>query len=70
VRFLFEMRAKIQAAMANTLAIILKPIFGGWAVCLSDGRELALFRGPRARLRALRYVEARCALGGHALGHV
>jgi hypothetical protein len=69
VTFLFETRPKIQAVMTNTLAITLKPIFGGWAVCLSDGRELALFRGPGARLRALRYVEAGCALGGHAFGH-
>jgi hypothetical protein len=69
VRFLFEMRAKLQAAMTNTLAITLKPIFGGWAVCLSDGRRLALFRGPGARLRALRYVEAQWGLRGHALGH-
>ena len=30
----------------KTLAIILKPIFGGWAVCLTDGRELVRFRGP------------------------
>jgi hypothetical protein len=42
--------------MANALSIIIKPIFGGWAVCLSDGRELARFRGPGARFRALRYL--------------
>ena len=38
------------------LAIILKPIPGGWSVCLTDGRQLARFRGPRARARALRYL--------------
>jgi hypothetical protein len=42
--------------MATSLAIIFKPILGGWAVCLTDGRELARFRGPRARSRALRYL--------------
>lgn len=30
----------------------------GWAVCLTDGRELARFRGPGARVRALRYVRS------------
>ncbi|MDQ6822605.1 MAG: hypothetical protein M3076_20105 [Actinomycetota bacterium] len=49
--------------MTNTLAIILTPIVGGWAVCLTDGRELARFRGPGARFRALRYLRAQLALG-------
>jgi hypothetical protein len=44
--------------MKSTLAIILKPIRWGWAVCLTDGRELARFRGPSARWRALHYVRA------------
>jgi hypothetical protein len=44
--------------MKSTLAIIFRPIFWGWAVCLTDGRELARFRGPGARTRALRYVRA------------
>lgn len=43
----------------NTLAIVLKPIICGWAVCLTDGQELARFRGPGARWRALDYVRAR-----------
>jgi hypothetical protein len=47
--------------MTNTLAIILKPIRGGWAVCLTDGRELARFRGLGSRLRALRYLRAQLA---------
>ncbi len=43
--------------MSGISYIFLKRIVSGWAVCLSDGRELARFRGPCARLRALRYVE-------------
>jgi hypothetical protein len=42
--------------MTHALAIMLKPILGGWAVCLTDGRELARFRGPGAHGRALRFV--------------
>ena len=40
----------------NALAVILKPIDHGWAVTLSDGRELARFTGLAARRRALRYL--------------
>jgi hypothetical protein len=40
----------------NTLAIVLSPVLGGWAVRMTDGRELARFRGPGARFRALRYL--------------
>jgi hypothetical protein len=47
--------------MAKTLAIILKPILWGWAVCLTDGRELARFRGPAAHFRALRFLRAQLA---------
>jgi hypothetical protein len=43
-------------AMSNSVALTFKRIFGGWAVCLPDGRELARFRGPGAGARALRYV--------------
>jgi hypothetical protein len=46
--------------MAGTVAIILKPILGGWAVCLTDGQELSHFRGLWARSRALAYVRALC----------
>jgi hypothetical protein len=42
----------------NALAITLKPVPGGWAVCLTDGRELARFRGLGARSRALRYLRS------------
>jgi hypothetical protein len=44
--------------MSHALRITLRPIFGGWVVCLSDGRELARFRGPGARSRADRYLKA------------
>ena len=42
----------------NVLAIVLKPLPFGWALCLTDGRELARFRGPWARSRALHYLSA------------
>ena len=44
--------------MSYALAITLKHVPGGWAVCLSNGRELARFRGFGARCRALRYLRA------------
>ncbi|MBV9001738.1 MAG: hypothetical protein JO304_21955 [Solirubrobacterales bacterium] len=44
--------------MSSALAIILKPILWGWAVCLTDGRELARFHGLGAHGRALRYVQS------------
>ncbi len=56
LRLLFGRRAIITLAMKSTLAIILKPIRWGWAVCLSDGRELARFRGPGAQWRALHHA--------------
>jgi hypothetical protein len=37
----------------HALAVILKPIPHGWAVALTDGRELARFTGVGARRRAL-----------------
>jgi uncharacterized membrane protein YbhN (UPF0104 family) len=42
----------------NTLAVMLEPVEHGWAVTLTDGRELARFIGPGARRRALRYLAA------------
>jgi hypothetical protein len=42
--------------MQSPLAITMEPIFGGWAVILTDGRELARFRGLGARQRALHYL--------------
>jgi hypothetical protein len=44
--------------MSSLPAIILRPLTAGWAVCLTNGRELARFRGPGARLRALRFVRS------------
>lgn len=41
----------------KTLLMMLRPIRHGWAVQLSDGRELARFLGPGARWRAMRYVQ-------------
>ena len=38
------------------IAVMLKRIEFGWAVTLTDGRELARFLGPGARRRALRYA--------------
>jgi hypothetical protein len=48
------------------LAVILKPIACGWSVCLTDGRELARFRGPLARRRAVRFLSSGLGLAGAA----
>ena len=40
----------------NTTTMSLVPVQSGWAVMLSDGRELARFTGPDARRDALRYA--------------
>jgi hypothetical protein len=50
------------------LAVTLKPIGRGWAVTLTDGRELIRFTGLGARRRALRFL-AGYGLG-NPLGHV
>ena len=42
----------------NALAVMLQPIDRGWAVTLTDGRELARFTGPGAKHRALRYLSS------------
>jgi hypothetical protein len=47
------------------VAVILKPVDHGWAVALTDGRELARFTGPGARWRATRYIA--CQGFTHAL---
>jgi hypothetical protein len=36
--------------------MMISPIRHGWAVQLTDGRELARFLGPGARWRAMRYL--------------
>jgi hypothetical protein len=51
----------------KALAITLKPILYGWSVCLTDGRELARFRGPGARERALRFLRGVFGPGAGAL---
>jgi hypothetical protein len=43
----------------KTVAVILKPVDHGWAVALTDGREVARFTGPGARWRATRYIAGR-----------
>ncbi len=40
----------------NALSLILKPTSRGWAVYLSDGREVAQYSGPGSKQRALDYV--------------
>jgi hypothetical protein len=40
----------------KALSLMVKPIRFGWAVRLSDGRDLARFYGPGARWRAARYL--------------
>ena len=40
----------------NALSLMIKPIRYGWAVRLSDGRDMARFYGPGARLRATRFI--------------
>jgi hypothetical protein len=40
----------------TALALIIRPTRHGCAVYLTDGRELARFRGPSAKRRALRYL--------------
>jgi hypothetical protein len=42
--------------MASGSTISLAPVEGGWAVILTDGRELARFIGPDAHRQALGYA--------------
>ena len=51
----------------NTLSMMIKPIRHGWAVQLTDGRELARFLGPGSMWRAVRYV-TRATGHGHRPG--
>jgi hypothetical protein len=51
----------------SALALILKPIERGWAVSLTNGRELARFTGFGAKRRALRYL--RMLYIGREAGH-
>ena len=45
----------------NPLTLMLTHIRHGWAVTLSDGRELIRFKGLCARRRAERYTPTYCA---------
>jgi hypothetical protein len=45
-----------KRSLMNALLLILKPTGHGWAVCLTDGREVARYRGLGSRWRALRYL--------------
>jgi len=40
----------------NPVALMLERIDHGWAVTLTDGREVARFTGVGAKRRALRYL--------------
>jgi hypothetical protein len=40
----------------NALAVTMKPIPRGWGIYLTDGREVARFRWPGSKWRALRYL--------------
>jgi hypothetical protein len=40
----------------TALALMIRPTHPGWGIYLTDGRELARFRGPGAKRRALRYL--------------
>ena len=42
----------------TALSMMIAPTSDGWGVFLSDGRQLARFRGIAARWRALRYLSA------------
>jgi len=43
----------------KALALMLTPISHGWAVTLTDGRELVRFTGLGAQRRARRYLASR-----------
>jgi hypothetical protein len=47
----------------HALTLTLKPIDRGWAVALSDGRELVRFTGLCAKRRALSYLANRDLIG-------
>lgn len=51
----------------NALLMMIRQIPHGWAVQLTDGRELARFRGPGSRWRALRYIARATRAAGSAV---
>jgi hypothetical protein len=42
----------------TALTMMIAPTSDGWGVYLSDGRQLARFRGIAARWRAVRYLSS------------
>jgi len=41
----------------TSFALMIRPTVNGWGVYLTNGQELARYRGPWSRLRALRYLQ-------------
>ena len=57
--------------MAYVDTISLVRVTDGWAVMLTDGRELARFTGPNARVMAVRYVASTNPVRRHlSIDHV
>lgn len=52
----------------QALGVMLKPLDRGWAVTLTDGRELVRFTGFAAKFRAMRYLSTQ--MGLREAGHV
>lgn len=52
----------------STLALMLRQVDRGWAVTLSDGREVVRFTGFAARRRAMRWLRMAVAPDGDVLG--
>jgi hypothetical protein len=48
----------------RALALMIGPTADGWAVYLTDGREVARYRGIGAKRRALRYVALQVGVRG------
>ena len=41
----------------TALAIMIRPTDAGWAICLTNGRELIRYRGLFSKRLALRYLQ-------------
>ena len=44
-----------RISTVNPTDLVARPVQNGWAVCLSNGTELARFLGAGAKQRAFRY---------------
>jgi len=51
-----EQTSVYEETTMPALSMMIAPTPDGWGVYLSDGRQLARFRGIAARWRALRYL--------------